>query len=126
MAKKSLEINPDNKNAKQNIEVVQIRIKELLERQKQQQQQNGNQQPPPEPSERAKEVLARAMQLVKQRRYKEARQLLETLIQEDPTAASFQSHVQRIDDILSILAGNPPAPPAVQDPRNQQQGLGVI
>jgi tetratricopeptide (TPR) repeat protein len=128
MYKKSLEINPNNKDAKQNIEVVQIRIKELLERQKQQQQQqqNGKQQPPPEPSEKAREVLARAMQLVKQRRYQEAKQLLEAVIREDLTAAGFQSYVQRIDDILGILSGTPPAPPATRDPRSQQQGLGVI
>ncbi len=36
--KKSLEIRSENKDAKQNIEVVQARIKELLERQKQDQQ----------------------------------------------------------------------------------------
>jgi tetratricopeptide (TPR) repeat protein len=127
--KKSLEIDPDNQDAKRNIEVVQARIKELLERQDQQQQQGGQQQqqqPPPEPSEKAKEVLARAMQLVRQRRYQEAKQLLESIIQEDPTAISFQSHVQRIDDILNIMAGKPPAPPVKQDPRSQQQGLGVI
>ncbi|MFC1586283.1 tetratricopeptide repeat protein [Fibrobacterota bacterium] len=126
--KKSLEINPDNPDAKRNIEVVQARIKELLEKQEQQQQQDGQQQqqPPPEPSEKAREVLARAMQLVKQRKYEEAKQLLEAIIQEDATAVSFQAHVQRIDDILNILAGRPPEPPAAQDPRSQQQGLGVI
>ncbi len=126
--KKSLEITPDNKNAKTNIEIVQARIKELLQRQKQdqQQQQNQDQQPPPEPSEKAKQALARAMQLVKQRQYAKAKQVLETIIQEDETAISFQSHVQRIDDIMNILAGKPVTKPAPQDPRNQQQGLGVI
>jgi len=126
--KKALEIDPDNMDAKRNIEVVQARIKELLERQEQQQQQgqNQNQQPPPEPSAKAKEVLARALQLVRQRKYEEAKRLLEAIIQEDPTAVSFQSYVQRIDDILNILEGKPPEQPVPQDPRSRQQGLGVI
>ncbi len=127
--KKSLEINPDNMEAKQNIEVVQARIKELLEQQKndnQQQQQNQNQQKQPEPSDRAKEVLARALQLVKERKYEEAKNLLEGIIQEDETAISFQSYVQRIQDTMDIMAGRPVSPPVPQDPRSNQQGLGVI
>ncbi len=126
--KKSLDINPDNKNAKQNIEVVQARIKELLQRQEQQQQQqqDGQQKPPPKPSEKAKAALARAMQLTKERKYQEAKAVLEAIIQEDATAASYQAHVGRIDDIMNIMDGKAPAPPAPQDPRSQQQGVGVI
>lgn len=125
--KKSLEIRPENKDAKRNIEVVQARIKELLEQQKQEQQQNpGSPQKPPEPSEEAKQVLARAMQLVAERRYAEAKTLLEDVIQKDKTAITFQSHVQRIDDVLTILRGETPAAPAPQDPRASQPGVGVI
>lgn len=125
--KKSLEIRPDNKDAKRNIEVVQARIKELLERQQQDQQnQQGNPQKPPEPSEEAKRVLARAMQLVAERRYAEAKVLLEDIIQRDRTAAAYQSHAQRIDDVLKILRGEVPEAPAPQDPRSQQPGVGVI
>ncbi len=125
--KKSLEVTPDNKDAKRNIEVVQARIKELLDRQKQKQdKQKGDPQKPPEPSEKAKEVLARAMQLVQERRYAEAKALLEDLIQKDATAASYQSHVQRIDDILKIMRGEAPTPPQNQDPRASQPGVGVI
>lgn len=124
--KKSLEIRPDNKDAKRNIEVVQARIKELLDRQKQDQKQQGNPQKPPEPSEEAKRVLARALQLVEQRRYAEAKALLEEVIQKDRTAATFQSYVQRIDDVLKILRGEAPTPPAAQDPRAAQPGVGVI
>ncbi len=126
--KKSLEIAPDNKDAKRNIEVVQARIKELLDRQKQdqKQQQNGQKQPPPEPSEKAKDILARAMQLVQQRRYAEAKSMLEAVIQSDKTAVTYQSFVQRIDDVLKILRGETPTPPQGQDPRAQQPGVGVI
>lgn len=126
--KKSLELRPDNKDAKRNIEVVQARIKELLDRQnqKQDQKQQGKPQKPPEPSEEAKKVLARALQLVQQRRYSEAKTLLEDVIQKDRTAVTFQSYVQRIDDVLKILRGESPTPPKAQDPRAAQPGVGVI
>jgi tetratricopeptide (TPR) repeat protein len=124
--KKSLEIRPGNRDAKRNIEVVQARIKELLERQKQDQKQQGNPQKPPEPSEEAKRVLARAMQLTQQRRYSEAKTLLEDLIQKDRTAAAFQPYVQRLDDVLKILRGETPTPPKAQDQRAAQPGVGVI
>ncbi len=127
MYKKSLEIRPENKDAKRNIEVVQARIKELLEKQKQDdQQQKGNPQKPPEPDEQAKQVLARAMQLVQERRYAEAKTLLEDLLQKNKTAATYQAHVQRIDDVLKILRGEAPTPPQSQDPRASQSGVGVI
>jgi tetratricopeptide (TPR) repeat protein len=127
--KKSLEIRPDSKAAKRNIEVVQARIKELMERQKQdqnQQQQQGPQKPPPEPSEEAKRILARAMQMTAQRRYAEAKALLEDLLIKDATAESYKSHVQRLDDVLKIMRGETPNAPAQQDPRAQQPGMGVI
>jgi tetratricopeptide (TPR) repeat protein len=127
MYKKSLEIRPDNKDAKRNIEVVQARIKELLEKQKQDnKQQQGNPQKPPEPDEKAKEVLARAMQLVQERRYAEAKALLEDLLTKNKTAVTYQSFVQRIDDVLKILRGEAPTPPQTQDPRASQPGVGVI
>jgi Tfp pilus assembly protein PilF len=108
--------------------VVQARIKELLDRQnqKQDQKQQGKPQKPPEPSEEAKKVLARALQLVQQRRYSEAKTLLEDVIQKDRTAVTFQSYVQRIDDVLKILRGETPTPPKAQDPRAAQPGVGVI
>lgn len=126
--KKSLEIEPSNRDAKRNIEVVQARIKELLDRKEQEQDQNqqGNPQKPPEPSEEAKQVLARALQLSGQRRYAEAKSLLEDIIQRDRTAISFQSYVQRLDDVLKILRGEAPSPPKAQDPRASQSGVGVI
>lgn len=124
--KKSLEIRPDNKDAKRNIEVVQARIKELLEKEKQDQNQQGNPQKPPEPSEEAKRTLARALQLVEQRRYAEAKALLEDLIQKDKTAVTYQSFLQRIDDVLKILRGEAPTPPRSQDPRASQPGVGII
>lgn len=127
--KKTLEINPNHQNAKRNIEVVQVRIKELLEQQKQNKQQNNQNQnspPPPEPSEKAKQVMARVKQLVIEGKYKEAHQLLQSLIETDETAISYKENLQRLQDVISIQKGEMPAPPTQQDPRQQQQGLGVI
>ncbi|HAO99485.1 MAG TPA: hypothetical protein DCQ83_05525 [Fibrobacteres bacterium] len=124
--KKSLEINPSSSDAKRNVEVTQIRIKELLDRQQQQQKQNSPQQKPPEPSEKAKEALARALQLVQQRRYDDAKAVLEQILAEDPTAASYKSHLQRLDDVMKILRGEKPSAPLQQDPRAQQGGTGII
>lgn len=127
--KKSLEIRPDNKDAKRNIEVVQARIKELLEKQKQDQQnqpQNSPQKPPPEPSAEAKRALARALQLTAQHHYAEAKRVLEETMIKDPTAESFKGYVQKLDDVLKLLRGEIPSAPGSQDPRAQQPGMGVI
>ncbi len=124
--KKSLEINSGNQNAKRNIEVVQARLKELLDKKEKNQQNKPSDQKPPEPSAKAKEALAKAMQLVQQRRYPEAKTVLEAILSEDPTAASYRSHLQRLDDVMKILQGEKPAPPAPQDPRSQQGGMGII
>jgi len=125
--KKNLELTPENQDAKRNIEVVQARIKELLDKQeKQKQQQPGSPQKPPEPSAKAKEALARALQLIQQRRYSEGKAVLEQIVTEDPTAASFQSHLQRLDDVMKILKGEQPSAPAPKDPRSQQGGMGII
>ncbi len=124
--KKSLEIDPNNADAKRNVEVTQIRIKELLDKKEQQQKQQPNNQKPPEPDAKAKEALARALQLVQQRRYEEAKTVLENILSEDATAASYKTHLQRLDDVMKILKGEKPSPPQQQDPRAQQGGMGVI
>jgi hypothetical protein len=97
-----------------------------LDRQEQEQQQQPSQQKPPDPSPKAKEALARAMQLAQQRRYEEAKGVLEAILAEDATAASFQGHLQRLDDVMKILKGEKPSAPAPRDPRARQGGMGVI
>ena len=124
--KKSLEIDPANPDAKRNVEVTQIRIKELLDRKEQQQKQDPKSQKPPEPDEKAKQALARALQLVQERRYSEAKTVLENILSEDATATSYKSHLQRLDDVMKILKGEKPSTPAPLDPRAQQGGTGVI
>ncbi len=127
--KKALDARPDHTDTKRNIEVVQARIKELLEQQEQDQQQQQQQQdsePPPPPSDHAQEVWARALQLTKQRRYAEAQSLLESLFQEDATGENYRAHEQRLEDIGKILRGEKPSRPKPGDNRAQAGGVGVI
>jgi tetratricopeptide (TPR) repeat protein len=113
--KKSLQKTPGDRNAKQNLEMANARLQQLLERQQQQQQQQQGK--PPEPSPKAKEALARALQLTQERRYEDATKVLDGILRSDPTAASFAAHRQRLDDVVKILRGEKPSDPAPKDPR---------
>jgi Ca-activated chloride channel family protein len=119
--KKALQIDPKNRDAKQNLERAQTLLQQLLRRQESQ-KKDGKQ---PEPSKRAQEALARALQLAQQQRYPEAKAVLEDILRADPTAAPYRSHLQRLDDVLKILRGEEPAPPVPADPRPRQKGLAI-
>jgi len=124
--KKSLQMDPRNRDAKQNLEQAQTLLQKLLKRQEQQQKQkNPKNQKPPEPSKRAQEALARALQLTQEHRYPEAKAVLEDILRTDPTAAPYRSHLQRLDDVIRILNGQDPLPPSPADPRAQQKGMGI-
>ena len=105
--KKAIDLDNDFENAKKNVEIVQRKLKEELDKQKenkdQNQDQNDQKQPPL--SDKAKQVLARALQLCKDGKYAEGKQMLENLIAEDETASQLSGHVQRIDDVIEIKAG---------------------
>ena len=87
------------------------------------QDQNNDQKQPPL-SDKAKEVLARALQLCKDGKYAEAKEMLENLIAEDETAGQLSGHVQRIDDVIEIKAGRKPK--AKIDASNTDNDLEVI
>src|SRR5690606_2237314 len=96
--KKALQRDAGNRAAKQNLEMAQGLLRQLLQRQEENPEQ-GDPPKPPEPSARAKEALARAMQLTRERRYSEAAAVLDDILRTDRTAASFQAHRQRLDDV---------------------------
>ena len=75
-------------------------------------------------TDKAKQVLARALQLCKDGKYAEGKQMLENLIAEDETAGQLSGHVQRIDDIIEIKAGRKPK--AKIDASNTDNDLEVI
>ena len=123
--KKAIDLDNDFENAKKNVEIVQRKLKEELDKQKQNQDQNqDNDQKQPPLSEKAKEVLARALQLCKDGKYAEGKEMLENLIAEDESAGQLSGHVQRIDDIIEIKAGRKPK--AKIDASNTDNDLEVI
>ena len=125
--KKAIDMDHDFENAKRNVEIVQRKLKEELDKQKenkdQNQDQNNDQKQPPL-SEKAKQVLARALQLCKDGKYPEAKSMLENLIAEDETAGQLSGHVQRIDDVIEIKAGRKPKTKI--DASNTDNDLEVI
>lgn len=125
--KKAIDIDNDFENAKKNVEIIQRKLKEELDKQKenkdQNQDQNNDQKQPPL-SDNAKQVLARALQLCKDGKYAEGKQMLENLIAEDETASQLNGHVQRIDDIIEIKAGRKPKTKI--DASNTDNDLEVI
>jgi tetratricopeptide (TPR) repeat protein len=123
--KKSLQLEPRNLDAKKNLESAQTLLQQLLKRQEQNQKKDQKDQKQPEPSKRAQEALARALQLAQERRYPEAKAVLEDILRTDPTAASYRSHAQRLDDVIKIMKGQTPAPVAPGDPRAMQKGFGI-
>ena len=124
--KKAIDLDNDFENAKKNVEIVQRKLKEELDKQKenkdQNQDQNDQKQPPL--SDKAKQVLARALQLCKDGKYAEGKQMLENLIAEDETASQLSGHVQRIDDVIEIKAGRKPKTKI--DASNTDNDLEVI
>lgn len=126
--KKAIDLNEDFENAKKNVEIVQRKLKEEIDKQKENQDQNKDQnqddQKQPPLSEKAKEALARALQLSKDGKYEEAKALLENIIAEDETAGQLNSYVQRMDDVIEIKAGRKPK--AKIDASNTDNDLEVI
>ena len=124
--KKAIDLDNDFENAKKNVEIVQRKLKEELDKQKenkdQNQDQNDQKQPPL--SDKAKQVLARALQLCKDGKYAEGKQMLENLIAEDETASQLSGHVPRIDDVIEITAGRKPKTKI--DASNTDNDLEVI
>ncbi len=103
--KKSLELNPDDIDAKYNLELARAKLKELADKkqmpnQQQQQQQNKK----IEPSEFAKQLKKQAEKLVDQRRYKDAYRLMTDGLKKDKTVAAFNDFIQRIKDVVDIVS----------------------
>ncbi len=98
--KKALELEPDDYEAKYNLELARAKLKELADKK---QQQPNQQNKPIEPSEFAKKLKAQAEKLVDQRRYQDAYQLMVDGLKKDPTVAAFKDFIQRIKDVVDIL-----------------------
>ncbi len=100
--KKSLELNPNDFDAKYNLELARAKLKELADK-KQMQNKNQQQKKNIEPSEFAKQLKKKAEQLVEQHRYNEAYELMMNGLKQDQTVAAFRDFIQRIKDVVDIV-----------------------
>lgn len=106
--KKALRMDARGTRSKQNLEQATALLQRLLEQQQQQEQQSQDNRKQPPPSPRAKEALARALQLAQERRYDEAAAVLTDIMRSDRTAASFSAHLERLEDVRKIMRGEKP------------------
>ncbi len=108
--KMALETNFDYSKARRNLEYAQAKLKEAIDQQKEEQKENKDEEsdPPPKPSENAKREFEKAMRLMAQGLYRDAKGVLQAVIEDDETAQTFQSHLQRLEDVIDIHEGRKP------------------
>lgn len=100
--KRALELNPTDFDSKYNLELARAKLKEQSEKQ---QQDNKDKQENIEPSENAKRVKAQAEALAAQGLFKQALNLMNRELKNDPTIAAFKQFTQRIQNIVNIDEG---------------------
>jgi tetratricopeptide (TPR) repeat protein len=101
---KAIDNNQYDTDAKWNLQLAHYRLKQAEQQQQQQDKQNKeNQDKQVEPSEYAKKIKKQAEELVLQRKYVQAEQLMAGLLQKDKTATSYQPFAQRLKDVNEIL-----------------------
>ena len=93
--KKALLNNPSDLETKYNLSYAQHLLK-------QQQNNENNQDKDIEPSDYAKKIKQQADELVAQRKYSDALQLMNNLILKDPTGIAYQDYVKRLKDVVQI------------------------
>ncbi len=96
--KQALKAHPANDGARYNYELA----KKKLKQQQEQEQEQENNQDQPEPSEWAKELKKKAEQLVNRFQYREAFELMQQGLQQDPTVKAYGNFINRIGTILEI------------------------
>ena len=95
----SLKLNPNDMETKHNFERAMAEADKQDEQQQQEDQQNQEQEPP---SEYAKAMKKRAEQLVNERKYKEAFDVMQEALKVDQTVQNFNDFIQRIGDVDEI------------------------
>ena len=95
----SLKLNPQDMDAKHNYERA-LAEADKEDEQQQDQQQQDQQQPPP--SEYAKAMKKRAEQLVGERKYTEAYNLMQEALKVDQTVQNFNDFIERISQVDEI------------------------
>jgi Ca-activated chloride channel family protein len=93
----SLKLNPQDADARFNLNFVKQRLEEL----KQQQPQKDDQRRI-EPSEAAKKAKAEADEAVRQRDYAKALGIMEKQLEQDETTRYYADYIQRLKDVTSV------------------------
>ncbi|MGH1363077.1 MAG: tetratricopeptide repeat protein [Calditrichia bacterium] len=101
--KKALELNPDDVDAKYNLELIRAKLKEKSD--KEQQQDKNKDEEKVKPSEYAKQLKAQAENLVTMRMYPQAHDLMSKGLEKDQTVSAYQQFIDRIKTVVDI--GNP-------------------
>ncbi len=99
--KKALDLVPEDEQAKYNLELVRAKLKEMAKKQPQQQQPQP-QQKQIQPSEFAKQLKAEAERRIRQRRYKDAYDLMIQGMNSDPTVAAYRGFINRLKNVVDI------------------------
>ncbi|WP_053405592.1 M48 family metallopeptidase [Persicobacter sp. CCB-QB2] len=97
--KESLKADPNNAEARYNYELV----KKVIENNKQQQDQNQEPDIPPL-TPFAKQLKAKSDQLIAQKNYAQALQLMEDGLQQDPSVANYNDYIHRTRVVAEINA----------------------
>jgi tetratricopeptide (TPR) repeat protein len=98
---KALDIRPSDADAKWNLEITQQKIKQLEKQQKQNKDKKDN-KGDKEPSEYAKKIKKQADELVIQRKYEPAYNLMMDLLKKDNTAMAYQQYIARLKNVSDI------------------------
>jgi Ca-activated chloride channel family protein len=103
---RAIRLNTNDVDASNNLAFVKQQLEEL----KKQEQKDKQKQPPKdqEPSEAAKAAKARADEAVKQRKYKEALDIMEASQQSDPTTEYYADYIKRLQEVNGVA--NTPHP----------------
>lgn len=98
--KEALKADPENEAARYNYEVV----KKAINKQKEQEQKDekGGEEDKMQPSDFAKKLKEQADQLVLNRKYEEAFDLMMNGFKQDQTVSYYKDFISRINDIIEI------------------------
>jgi len=91
----TLKLAPEDADAKFNLEFVKKKLEELN-------QQKQDQQEKIKPSEAAKKAKAEADEAVRRREYKQALDIMQRQLDQDPTTAYYNDYIERLKQINGI------------------------
>ena len=102
---RAVRLNTNDLDARDNLAYVKQQLEELKQQQEQQKKQQPNNL---EPSDAAKAAKARADEAVKQRQYKQALDIMEAALKQDPTTEYYADYIKRLQEINGVAASSHP------------------